>query len=337
MVDAPVRTYDNVLFHDNYWQNLNVIASGEAVGGAYVRQLVDLTGGYGSITASHSDVHLWYHGTIDYRTPASDTVAFVTASERLRWWTEAEDSGASAGFHFSLIGRGDRLGENRPSGPGGSRVKDGFNQLWDLGGGTAINRTRLDSNSGEWPNIMRMNMTSTNLVAFGQNIVLKLYYQWARSVGSSAQVEFYVDDDFNPFNDNGHLLLSATAASAGVSNIRIATANVPVTNLVAEVGWHSIFAKISGGGRTRYIYTPELVQIVPTFEQPRLAMGATASGGIFVEVIGQTGQIVTVDRSTNLVDWEPLSTNQLTAKQWILDLPHTAAKPYEFFRGRLGR
>jgi len=58
-----------------YWQHLGdglFYANGESVAGAYVRQLTNLNGGYSS---SHSDAHLWYHGTIDWNTPASDTEA----------------------------------------------------------------------------------------------------------------------------------------------------------------------------------------------------------------------------------------------------------------------
>src|SRR5581483_5357516 len=47
-VDAPAHTYENVLFHDNYWQDLALFVYGEPVSGAYVRQLSDLDGGYQS-------------------------------------------------------------------------------------------------------------------------------------------------------------------------------------------------------------------------------------------------------------------------------------------------
>ena len=114
VVDAPARTYENILFHDNYFQNLNFIAYGEPVGGAYMRELTNLDGGYEDFTGSHSDVHLWYHGTLDLDVPTDDSVATITATERENWWTGYESFGGVAGFHYSLIGRGDRTSTARP-------------------------------------------------------------------------------------------------------------------------------------------------------------------------------------------------------------------------------
>src|SRR5881275_1224663 len=106
-----------------------IVPNGQSVFGAYNRKLLDLNGGYSS---SHSDVHLWYHGTIDLATPTSDTQASITASQRTAWWTTTEMSGAGAGFLYSLIGGGDRLSNIEPAGTGNGRINDGFNRNWDL-------------------------------------------------------------------------------------------------------------------------------------------------------------------------------------------------------------
>jgi hypothetical protein len=107
--DPAMKSYANILFADNYWQNLCdglTVPNGQPIAGAYNRQLTSLSGGYSS---SHSDVHLWYHGTIDLATPTTDTQANLTAAERQSWWTDFEAAGAVAGFYYSLIGGGDRL------------------------------------------------------------------------------------------------------------------------------------------------------------------------------------------------------------------------------------
>ncbi len=150
--DAAVTSWANVLFADNFWQNLGdgfIVPNGQAVFGAYNRKLLDLNGGYSS---SHSDVHLWYHGTIDLATPASDTQATITATQRSTWWTSTEMAGAAAGFLYSLIGGGDRLSNVEPAGTGNGRISDGFNKNWDLGGGLGANRTALPADTGLWPN-----------------------------------------------------------------------------------------------------------------------------------------------------------------------------------------
>ncbi len=116
-VDAPVRTYQNVLFHDNYWQDVALLVYGEPVSGAYVRQLYDVYGGYQNIGDSHyphSNVHLWYHGTVDVRNPANDTEAQITTTEFGTWYVPDEDYGNNAGFTFSLIGGGDRTSYDQP-------------------------------------------------------------------------------------------------------------------------------------------------------------------------------------------------------------------------------
>ena len=151
-VDAPCATYQNVLFHDNYWENINFFVHGEKVSGAYVRQLVSLSGGYQNVGDSyypHSNVHLWYHGSIDSNTPASDTEATITGAERTSWWVPYEDHGVFAGFYYSLIGGGDRTSNDQPASQGYA-VRDGYNQAWDLGAGT-LNSNRTTVAVEQWP------------------------------------------------------------------------------------------------------------------------------------------------------------------------------------------
>jgi len=146
VVDASAQTYENVLFHDNYYQTLDTLFHGESVPGAYVRQLSNLDGGYSGVAASHSDVHLWYHGTVDLRVPASDTEATLGSTERQTWWTAYESRGLNAGVNYSLIGGGNRFSLDQPA--GAARIRYGYNQIGDFGAGTANNRGLLPSNNG---------------------------------------------------------------------------------------------------------------------------------------------------------------------------------------------
>ncbi|HKI70514.1 MAG TPA: hypothetical protein VKA67_13065, partial [Verrucomicrobiae bacterium] len=110
-VDAPVHTYENVLFHDNYYQTINFLVHGEAVAGAYIRQLTDFSGGgydsSSSAAPAHSDVHLWYQGTVASNTPTSyaedgNTIT-INSTMRTNWWDPGEQYGQNAGFYYSLI------------------------------------------------------------------------------------------------------------------------------------------------------------------------------------------------------------------------------------------
>jgi hypothetical protein len=64
--DGPARVYANVLFADNYYQQLDFFTYGEEVAGAYNRELTSLPGAYAK---NHSNVHVWYHATADLAVP----------------------------------------------------------------------------------------------------------------------------------------------------------------------------------------------------------------------------------------------------------------------------
>jgi len=241
ITDAPAKnTYANVLFADNYWQDLGAGAyfgdpDGEPVSGAYSRQLTDLTGGYenvGLTSIDHSNVHLWYHGSIDFDNPASDTVASITSTERYNWWVSNEDYGGISGFYYSLIAGGNRMSTDMPVGQGFPAIVDGYNQNWDLGAGTLNpNRTVLPSNNGTWPNIIKFNITGTNIVTQGNLAVTKFYYQYAGQ--SNVTISIYFDRDFNPYNTNSILAIQGQVSNTGAGgvdyyqNLGLNTTNVP--------------------------------------------------------------------------------------------------------------
>ena len=113
--DNDVSNWTNVLFMDNYWQGFDIIGGGNQTG-YFNRQLTSLGGGYsGGFTPNHSDVHLWYHGTVDLD-PLSQTAQHdITPTMRESWYTTFEDSGRNAGYEYSRMGGGDRLSEDRPA------------------------------------------------------------------------------------------------------------------------------------------------------------------------------------------------------------------------------
>jgi hypothetical protein len=329
VTDASVRTYATVLFHDNYWEDSNFYPYGETVAGSYSRYLTSLSGGYSS---AHSDVHLWYHGTIDWRTPASDTEASITSTERNSWWVAYEQKGTNAGFEYSLIGGSNRLSSSQPLGPGTPAIRDGYNQKWDLGAGTANNRTALGTNNGSWASLIRFDRLETNQVAQGQSIPLKFYYQWAQPATSNGNVSIYLDEDPNALNGNQKLLFQMNVPGTTMTNVNAVTVSVPLLATNAAPGKHWLLATINNGSQTRFLYAPETVQVI---QIPTLDIAQISATKFRIGVNGQTNETIVLESSLDLMGWQPLATNTLTTSRWVYTNSPPSGASKLFYRAKL--
>jgi len=316
--DASVTSWTNVLFADNFWQTLGdgtFVPNGQSVFGAYNRRLLNLSGGYSS---SHSDVHLWYHGTIDLATPASDTQASITANERSAWWTSTEMSGAAAGFLYSLIGGGDRLSNLEPAGTGNGRIRDGFNKYWDLGGGGgAANRTALSANAGLWPNAIRF-LLGNSTVPAGESFAATLYHQAGASAAGTIDLRIFLDVDFNPYNGNEIEVNQQTLSRTGTNAVSLNMLNATVNAAAVPPGSYSVYARVNDGTRMRYLYAPQLLVVTPSRQAPAIDAASVALGGgvLRFDVHAFSGQRVTVQASSDLLTWVPLQTRTFTGTIW---------------------
>ena len=250
--DADVHTFINVLFADNYWQmnSDSLCPNGQSLLGAFNRYLESLPNGY---SCDHSDVHLWYHGTIDWsHTPATDTGATITSSERATWCTSCESQGHIAGFCYSLIGGGNRLSVDEPAGAGTGRIRDGYNQIWDFGAGISANRTVLTSN-GSWPNIVRFDILTVQPVVQGDDFSLNYFFQFNQAATQNATIQVFLDDDANPYNGNQGQIFQSIEPGAGTNVVQrqfsINSSNTPP-------GQYYIYAQIVYGTHTRYLHAP---------------------------------------------------------------------------------
>ncbi|MCA9286480.1 MAG: hypothetical protein KDA22_14745 [Phycisphaerales bacterium] len=105
---VPVR-WSNVVWADNIWRAdggglINGLDfDGIALANVFNTQLSESVLNCCGYFFSHSDVHLWYHGTIDLSPNPSDGEQTITSQMRSTWWPEGY---AEKGFYYSAIGGG---------------------------------------------------------------------------------------------------------------------------------------------------------------------------------------------------------------------------------------
>lgn len=329
--DPSMKLYANILYVDNYWQNMGdglFVPNGQSLNGAYNRHLTSLNGGYSS---AHSDVHLWYHGTIDFTPNLTVDGATIGETQRQNWWTTYEARGTNTGFHFSLIVGGDRLSDDEPAGAGNGRISDGFNKVWDLGGGVAPNRDALPVNNGAWPNPLLFSHNATNPMPLGSSLGFTLHYQTG-SNQPSAQLSVYLDPDQNAFNTNEIELLQANVAATGINNVFLASTNVTLTGPGLSPGTYWLCAGLTSSNRMRYLYAPNPVQVIANLQPPSLTALSLSNGVFRLLLSGNVGDQVVTEFSTNFATWTPFTTNMLNAETIELEDPDAASDAYRFYR-----
>jgi len=327
--DPSLKNYANILFADNYWQNMGdgvLVPNGQSVPGAYNRQLTNLNGGYSS---SHSDVHLWYHGTINLNTPITVDSASISNAQRQTWWTPFEQEGTNAGFLYSLIGGGDRSSSAEPAGAGKGRISDGYRNLTV---GVPTNRIALATNSSAWPNIIRFNLGTTN-EPVGAAIPFSLYHQSGSNQSASVELQLFLDADLNPYDTNEIQVLQTTLAGTGTNSIAFTNGIFQPDPSLVGPGSYRVFARIKNGVQSRFLYAPGWLTLTASTLPPRLtALGVTNNQFYFL-VNGYTGQHVVVEASVDLLTWIPIATNTLTAGS--VEISDTAGLPLRFYRAVL--
>ena len=336
--DPSMKNYANILFADNYWQDMGdgvTVPNGQSLPGAYNRHLLDLDGGYDS---SHSDVHLWYHGTIELETPASDTQASITSAERLAWWTPPEAAGTNAGFYYSLLGGGDRFSTNEPAGPGTGRIRDGFNQTWDLGAGVTNTRSSLPADNGAWPNLLRLDVAGTNRFSVDEPLALAFYDQFGSNTSALATAHFYLDLDSNPYDTNEIPIDSFLLSGTGTGSVAFNTVSIALDPTNTPPGAYRVLGRIEDGLHARYLYAPQSLVIDPSRRAPVLLDPVIQSGQFQFTVLALPGQSVIVQDSLDLVQWTGLSTNQVTATgtSFNVVVQPDLNLPQHFYRAVLG-
>lgn len=332
--DPAMKLYANVLYADNYWQNLNVFLDpqGQSLPGAYNRKLMNLSG---AAFSAHSDVHLWYHGTTDFRTPVTVDGATISSTERSNWWMPIEQRGTNAGFRLSLIGGGNRLSSAEPGGAGNGRISDGFNQNYPLGGGQPANRTVLPANNGAWPNPILLTHTATNALPAGATFGFTVHHQSGTNQVTNVTLRVFLDGDTNPWNGNETMVYQEALAGTGTNATAalIRTAQTDPASLAP--GTYRLLTQLSRDSRTRFLYAPSPVTLTPSVAAPTLAAVGLTNDGFRFRVTGFAGQVVVTEASTNLVQWTAIATNTISGNGFDLLDAGAAGTRARFFRAVL--
>jgi hypothetical protein len=123
----------------------------------------------------------------------------------------------------------------------------------------------------------------------------------------------------NPLNNNQNLLWQTNLPASGAANVNVGSFSIPLSPANASPGLHSLFAVLSGGGKSRYLYAPELVQVVAISNQqpPTLDIAQINSSQFRIGVNGVTGQTIVLLNSSNLLSWQALATNTLATSRWV--------------------
>ena len=156
--DPVPQRWSNVAWADNYWRAdggglVNGLDfDGMPLNSVFNVQLAESALNCCAYSFSHSDVHLWYFGTIDLAVGASNSEETITSQMRSSWWPEGA---ANIGFARSAIG-----GAARPAIPPGTapapslapvlhngNFDGGTRAGWAMHGGSGAT---LQSASGNW-------------------------------------------------------------------------------------------------------------------------------------------------------------------------------------------
>jgi len=235
-----MTSWENVSFWDNYWRtqgSSSLDFTGDTVANTYTLQLDESVLADGGYSYEHSDVHLWYHGTIDTSPTAGDGSYSVPPA----WYGGVHPARVATGFFYSASVGGDRPGTGVSAALGGAAV-----------------RSAVDWSAADWPSILELTVDAADLpFAAGQPIPVSYYYQ---DYSRPATITFALDVDKNPYNQNvvetGQESVGQTGSAPVPGGSSLSTAGV-------AAGTYYVIARITdAGGHARYAYAPEPVVIV---------------------------------------------------------------------------
>ncbi len=223
IVDPTMYLPWNVTFCDNYYQDTFFGLSGESVSGARNWYLDELY---------HSDIHAFYHGTIDQWAYSDGDGINISSS-----WYSYPRSRTGMGFAYR-------------SGGAASRPLSGIG--WQFGGtGT---RTSGTESGAQWPNIASV-VSSQSSLRVGESANLSFVFG---DRDSTSQVQFFLDDNENPYDDFAFRL-----GDAALPQSDFASSTFTWSSAGVAPGTYHIGAIVTDGTRRRISYSTQTQIILP--------------------------------------------------------------------------
>ncbi|MBC7783107.1 MAG: hypothetical protein H7144_04645 [Burkholderiales bacterium] len=245
--DSPINVWRNVRFADNYWRtqgDLSLDFTGEPVATALNWQLDEGTLSGAGHVLEHSDVHLWYEGTINQVVPVNG---------RPSWYAYPNPS-ITAGYGYAR--QGDTGRPHNGLGTG------------SFFGGIEENRPFVNAIGTAWPNVgdVRLSPSVTTPVIIGETLNVMFNYQ---DYDSTADISWYLDTDRNPLTTASQIPLTSATLTATGTAMGHGTVQIP-TSAVSASGTYYLLAQITDPlGQTRFDYAPLPIQLITASNLPR--------------------------------------------------------------------
>ncbi len=291
--DNGFSVTENVVFGDSYWrEDLDPLDfDGETVPGAYNAKLNEevLDAGLG-YSSAHSNVHLWYHGTIDTTEGINDGEVELTEANLATWYDSSHEMAgprAETGYYYSRTGGGTRPSSGIAASLGGEGVRS--NLVWT---------------NAVWPNILGLKTASDRRhFSPGDTLNVEFHHQ---DYDSQSSAGFYLDPDQNPYNDNA-ILISDPAGQTLAKTDATPVAQVGTGDLTGiALGDYYLLGTISDEtGHTRYAYAASPITVgtpVPVITDLEADPASINEGGTTTLSCGFTDASL-VDVHTVTINW----------------------------------
>ena len=276
--DPQTIVYDNVRYAESYWRADGFNFSdpfdvdGQAITGAHSLRLTESVLDRPGYDLEHSDVHLWYAGTVD----PSLTSNADGASPGANWYDGTMGPRTGTGFAFSRL-----------AGGAGSRPAAG---LATAGAPRQPPPGPRPPAVTAWDNVEIDGSAADRTVVHGQPVAVRANFEDRNRGGL---LTFGLDRDANPYNGfvpiSSRALRTRALRTPGVAETSLRTTRVPP-------GVYHVWARIRGGPTSsRYYYAPGTVTVLksqPKAQVPaaRGEAPATRTSDNAGEVTGGTAQ-----------------------------------------------